>query len=411
MIAEQVKKYHLQKKGKKWIANKLGITEQEVNSFLKDLIIEKGISIGYVRTGDYTPPETSITYTGTSTSQWINLEEGTLKSEVECDFSPKDDLELAELHKINLEKYKISSYWTKQRGDKFTSSLLCSLKKPQDYTPEQFAEFLKEYTPPKFTPHKYKTTGKQEVDMELSLFDFHLAKKTLEGDTIEDKIEQYISVARDLVQKVKGSFEINTIVFPISNDFFHTDNYQNQTTSLTPQDVIMEFDSEYEIGFIILSAVIEFLRTEACDVEVILVQGNHDRTKSFYLAHALEIYFSKAGNVSFDRKHSVTKSTVLGNTFIGYHHGNCKIDQLPLLFSTGNDSAEFGLAKYREIHTGDKHHYMAKEIMGCRIQQMPSLSGTDRWHQDNNFVHNIRAGLALVYDFEKGKVAEFESRI
>lgn len=411
MIVEQVKKYHLQKKGKKWIANKLGITEQEVNSFLKDLIIEKDISIGYVRTGDYTPPKTSITYTRPSTSQWINMEEGTLKSEVECDFSPKDDLELAELHKIDLEKYKISSYWTKQRGNKFTSSLLCSLKKPQDYTPEQFAEFLKGYVPPKFAYYKCKTTGKQKVDMELSLFDFHLAKKTLEGDTIEDKIEQYISVAKDLVQKVKGSFEIDTVVFPISNDFFHTDNYQNQTTALTPQDVIMGFDSEYELGFIILSAVIEFLRTEACDVEVILVQGNHDRTKSFYLAHALEIYFSKAGNVFFDRKHSVTKSTVLGNTFIGYHHGNCKIDQLPLLFSTGNDSAEFGLAKYREIHTGDKHHYMAKEIMGCRIQQMPSLSGTDRWHQDNNFVHNIRAGLALVYDFEKGKVAEYESRI
>lgn len=36
MIAEQVKKYHQYKKGKKWIANKLGITEDVVESLLKD---------------------------------------------------------------------------------------------------------------------------------------------------------------------------------------------------------------------------------------------------------------------------------------------------------------------------------------------------------------------------------------
>ena len=57
------------------------------------------------------------------------------------------------------------------------------------------------------------------------------------------------------------------------------------------------------------------------------------------------------------------------------------------------------------------NHYMAKEIKGVRIQQMPSLSGTDRWHKDNNFVHSVRAALALVYDNDLGKVAEFEERI
>ena len=159
-------------------------------------------------------------------------------------------------------------------------------------------------------------------------------------------------------------------------------------------------------------SIIDYLQSNVEEtVEVILVQGNHDRTKSFYLAHGLDVYFRNSDKVVFDREHSVTKSTVLGNTFIGYHHGNCKIDQLPLLFSTGKDSADFGNAKYREVHTGDKHHYMAKEIMGCRIQQMPSLSGTDRWHADNNFVNNVRAGLVLIYDRKYGKVGEFESRI
>jgi hypothetical protein len=106
------------------------------------------------------------------------------------------------------------------------------------------------------------------------------------------------------------------------------------------------------------------------------------------------------------------KAVVLGNTFIGYHHGNCKIEDLPLLFATHPEySQSFGNATYREVHTGDKHHYMAKEIKGVRIQQMPSLSGTDRWHLDNNFVHSIRAALALVYDKDLGKISEFEFRL
>ena len=199
---------------------------------------------------------------------------------------------------------------------------------------------------------------------------------------------------------------------PISNDFFHTDNYQHQTTNGTPQDTIMDYHSEYELGFSVLVDTINMLRQYASDVTVVLVQGNHDRTKSFYLAHALDVYFQDAMDVDFIREHSVIKAKVLGNTFIGWHHGNCKLDDLPLLFATHPEYSHFfGNAKYREIHTGDKHHYMAKEVKGVRIQQMPSLSSTDRWHLDNNFVHSVRAALALVYDYKLGKIAEFETRI
>lgn len=405
-MKEQVKKYHLQKKGKKWIAKRLNITEVDVNNYLKDLILEGSIATNYLR-NEPVIPDYSITY-----STQVNLEDGTLKSEIVTDFAPKNDEELADLHKVDLTKYKISSYWTKQKGDKFTSSLYCTLRKPADYSPEDFAKFLEAYNPPQLS---FTLSGnlvpKEEVDVEISIADFHLSKKTLEGESLADKIKHFTDTVNDLVNKVEQSFAVRDVVFPISNDFFHTDNYQNQTTSGTPQDVLVGFDHEYEVGFDLLVKAITRLKASADNVYVVLMQGNHDRTKSFYLAHALEVFFKNVEGIYFDRAHSVTKSVVLGKTFIGYHHGNCKIEQLPLLFSTGKDSFDFGAAKYREVHTGDKHHYMAKEIMGCRIQQMPSLSGTDRWHEDNNFVHIVRAGLALVYHPTKGKIAEFESRI
>lgn len=386
------------KKSKKFYAERLGISEYEVNELLKEL-----------REKDTEP---TVNHTG---ERKVNLERGTIESTIVTDYEPKDDIELAKLHKINLDKYVITNYWSKMLpSGKFTSSVFSKKKEAKDYSPEDFAKFLQNYKPNNISITKENySIEKDYVNVEISLSDFHLAKRTVDGDNSpEARALRYFNVAQSLINKVRANYDINTVVLPISNDFFHTDNYQNQTTQGTPQDTIMDYSSEYELGFAILVDTINMLRQNANHVVVVLVQGNHDRTKSFYLAHALDVYFKEDIDVDFIREHSVIKGITLGNTFIGWHHGNCKLEDLPLLFATHPEySQAFGNAKYREVHTGDKHHYMAKEVKGVRIQQMPSLSGTDRWHLDNNFVHSVRAALALVYDLNLGKIAEFETRI
>ena len=386
------------KKSKKFYAERLGISEYEVNELLKEL-----------REKDTEP---TVNHTG---ERKVNLERGTIESTIVTDYEPKDDIELAKLHKINLDKYVITNYWSKMLpSGKFTSSVFSKKKEAKDYSPEDFAKFLQNYKPNNISITKENySIEKDYVNVEISLSDFHLAKRTVDGDNSpEARALRYFNVAQSLINKVRANYDVNTVVLPISNDFFHTDNYQNQTTQGTPQDTIMDYSSEYELGFAILVDTINMLRQNANHVVVVLVQGNHDRTKSFYLAHALDVYFKEDIDVDFIREHSVIKGITLGNTFIGWHHGNCKIEDLPLLFATHPQySQAFGNAKYREIHTGDKHHYMAKELKGVRIQQMPSLSGTDRWHLDNNYVHSVRAALALVYDLNLGKIAEFETRI
>jgi hypothetical protein len=396
----QLEELLTQKKSKKFYAERLGISEYEVNELLKEL-----------REKDDDPVNLGRNYTE---ERKVNVEKGTIESTIVTDFDPKDDIELAKLHKINLDKYIITNYWSKMLPNgKFTSSIFSKRKEPKDYSPEDFAKFLQNYKPNNISITKSQADSKDHVDVEISISDFHLAKRCVDGDNDPgDRALRYFNVAQSLITKVRANYNINTVVLPISNDFFHTDNYQNQTTQGTPQDTIMDYSSEYELGFAVLVDTINMLRQNANDVSVVLVQGNHDRTKSFYLAHALDVYFRDSVDVEFIREHSVIKAKVLGNTFIGWHHGNCKLDDLPLLFATHPDYSHFfGNAKYREIHTGDKHHYMAKEVKGVRIQQMPSLSGTDRWHLDNNYVHSVRAALALVYDLKLGKICEFETRI
>lgn len=395
----QLEELLTQKKSKKFYAQRLGISEYEVTELLKEL-----------REKDNYQNAEGKNYIE---ERKVNVEKGTIESTIVSDFDPKDDLELAKLHKINLDKYVITNYWSKMLpSGKFTSSIFSKRKEAKDYSPEDFAKFLENYKPTNILVTKIPNF-KDVVNVEISLSDYHLAKRTVDGDnSVEARAKRYLDVAQSLINKVVSNYHIDTVILPISNDFFHTDNYQHQTTQGTPQDTIMDYSEEYELGFSILVDTINMLRQYANHVVVVLVQGNHDRTKSFYLAHALDVFFKDVHDVDFIREHSVVKGITLGNTFIGWHHGNCKIEDLPLLFATHPQySQSFGNAKYREVHTGDKHHYMAKEIKGVRIQQMPSLSGTDRWHLDNNYVHSVRAALALVYDLELGKIAEFESRI
>jgi hypothetical protein len=389
------------KRSKKFYAEKLGITEIEVDELMKELREKEN-------------PSSVQTFSNNNSSKKVNNEKGTIESVIIIDYEPKDDVELAVLHKIDLDKYVITNYWSKMLpSGKFTSSVFCKRKQAKDYTPEDFSRFLQDYVPNCVKIEKLKNDEKEHVDVELSISDFHLAKRYVDGNNDPtERAKKYFNVAESLIKKIRSNYNINTIVFPISNDFFHTDNYQHSTTNGTPQDTIMDYSQEYELGFSMLVDTINMLRHYCNDVKVVLVQGNHDRTKSFYLAHALEIFFKNEYDVSFIREHSVVKGLTLGNTFIGWHHGNCKIEDLPLLFATHPQySSQFGNAVYREVHTGDKHHYMAKEVKGVRIQQMPSLSGTDRWHLDNNYVHSVRAALALVYHPTLGKTAEFEERI
>lgn len=287
------------------------------------------------------------------------------------------------------------------------------LKKRQGFSPDAFVEFLKTYTPaPIMTTIYSHSVTKDIVDVEISIADFHLDRRVLAGDTIEQRKEEYKRVLQGLIEKVNSAYSVRKLVFVLGNDLFNTDNYHNQTTNLTPQEVSVPWHNAYEQGFDLMVDAITKVSVIAQEVVVVLMQGNHDRTKSFYLAHALEVFFKPNKNISFLRENSNTKFVVLGKTFIGYHHGNhVKIDALPLYFANDEKSgAIYGASKYKEVHVGDKHHYMAKDIQSVRILQIPSMVKPDNFTNDGLYLH-VKAGIALCYHPEHGKCAEFEERL
>jgi len=232
-----------QKQSKRFYAQKLGVSELVVDELLAELRKEKIDANKEAETGVYISALEDRVLE-------MDLENNKLRSVVTLDYEPKSVEELYELHKIDREKYKISNYWSKLKSTgKFTSSVFATAKKAANYTPEDFARFLSTYqaptiyTLPKRVPDE---DGRTSVDVEISIADFHLAKKTLEPETIAERKHRFLEILTSLTERVHNMHDINKLVFVISNDFFHTDNYHGTTTNGTPQDVLVSYDEEYE---------------------------------------------------------------------------------------------------------------------------------------------------------------------
>ena len=93
-LLHQLEELLSQKKSKKFYAEKLGISEYEVNELMKELREKDNEDVGKSIAGE----------------RKVNVEKGTIESTIVTDFEPKDDIELAKLHKINLDKYVITNY-------------------------------------------------------------------------------------------------------------------------------------------------------------------------------------------------------------------------------------------------------------------------------------------------------------
>lgn len=252
----------------------------------------------------------------------------------------------------------------------------------------------------------------------INLNDLHFDKLDLENSTIDKRIDDYNECLKDLVLKSYVSFNIDKIVFVIGNDIFNTDNIHNTTTNGTPQSVNSTWDIAYERVFECMVKSISFLKQFCNQLDILLIPGNHDRTKSFYLVHGLEAYFRSETSIVFSRNSYLKKIVVYGNQFIGFNHGDNKNDKLPLAFAT-EFYEDWGKCKYHDLLVSDKHHNNEKvfksnqtqnEFQGVKVRILPSLSGTDRWHNDNLY-NSRQSGVALIYDQKRGKIAEFEYQL
>lgn len=239
----------------------------------------------------------------------------------------------------------------------------------------------------------------------ISPFDLHYGKYAWSGEVREEYNRKkakdlLLQKTNELIEDIV-KFNIEKIIVPVGSDFFHVDTLGGTTTKGTPQDCDGTFIQIMVEGQELMVEFIDMLR-QIAPVEILLTAGNHDFKLSHVLLQYLGAYYRECGDVNVIKCHHFRQYFNYGKTLMGFTHGDStKLQDLPYLMA--RESPElWSQTSHRAFFTGHLHHEMVKDFKGVKVFQMPSLSGSDRWHHNNGYEGSTRALSAYVIHPENG---------
>jgi len=296
---------------------------------------------------------------------------------------------------------------------------------------EVFQEMTKNYIPPVLhTNLKLKQDINENNNLlEISIFDLHIGKLAWGGETFENydvKIarSRFMGSIEKLLKGASG-FKYNRILFPIGNDFFNSDTMENTTTKGTPQDEDLRWQKTFDVGSRLLIDAINLLKQTGVPIDVVVIPGNHDFERSYYLGSVLKAWFNQDSAVNIDNHASPRKYYRFGNVLLGLTHGGEEKEaSLPMLMATDVPSKPlWSETKFHEWHLGHIHrkrnvNYTVldksrslNEDLGVSIRYLSSLTGTEEWHHKKGFVGSTKAADGFVWNHEFGLVAHLNTNL
>jgi hypothetical protein len=289
-----------------------------------------------------------------------------------------------------------------------------------------YKDLLKKHKPLKYPKIKHeKLKGNDAKNLlEVNICDLHLGKLCW-GEEVNNNYDIKIATRRfqyalkTLVQRALSS-GFDRILFPVGNDFFNSDNYLTTTTAGTRQDDDVRWQKSFKVGVKLLVEGIDFMKQYA-PVDILVVPGNHDLQKCFYLGETLTAWYRNDDSVTIDNSPNPRKYYEYGQNLIGWTHGDKeKIEKLRALMAF-EAKAAWARTSYKEFHLGHNHRKLASELaiksdilkeeLGIVVRSMASLAGTDVYHHIHGYVGPVRAAEAYLWNFHTGMIGSFNSNI
>ena len=264
---------------------------------------------------------------------------------------------------------------------------------------------------PSFT--KSKVILENDTLLEIAIEDQHFGQLSVKSNSGED---YNITIAHDLYIEATDYFlemgkifKPSKIVFLVGSDYFNVDGPANTTYSGTPQDEVSLWKDTFSKGLDTCIEAIEKCYDCVPNVEVKIVQGNHDYTRAWYLGIALEQRYRDCEGIKIDVSESIRKYVSWGNSLICLSHGNIEaMSKLPFIIAKEQPEA-CCKAKYIEAHCGHLHIekeslVLADEGILMKVRILPSLVADSAWAQKKGLYH-IRESQAFIWDKTQGNIA------
>ena len=396
------------KKSKKFYADKLGITELEVDELLNALRNQEK-SEEDAEVGNYIAELENVIIKFTE-----DISKGT--GEVVANFSEevKSLDELIEKCHIDTDKWEITKYvqnfWGNGGNPHWQVKAWLAKKSTEQVFQDSFVDFLASYQPvsqevmsPKFFPEK--PNGMLIINKQ----DSHLNKWDVDGDNdVASRMAKIMYKVDVIATQAQLSNNLEEITYIIGSDEFNSE-YTNATTKGTPQQNTHTYHTSFEYICNHEVLMITMLLQHAKHVNVVYVAGNHDEFVGWHMVNWLQTYFRNTDRLTIDSSPKYRKYVSYGNSALMFNHGDAiKPAKLAALFPIEyRDQWSFHHNFY--IFTGDKHHEVSHDFNGIKFYQIPAFSNAKSlW--DDKMGHTMSKGevTAFLIDQAEGMTNIFK---
>jgi hypothetical protein len=369
-LLEQLQQMLHWKKSKKYYADKLGVTELEIDELLSDIRKKED----EVEIANYISDleDTIVKFTE-------DLVKGTGEIVANVTEEIKSLDELIEKCKIDTDKWEITKYvqnfWGNGTSPHWQVKAWLGKKSTEQVFQDSFVDFLSSYEPvsqevmsPKFE------SNKANAMLVINKQDSHLNKFDIDGNNnIGQRLGEIVYKLELIASQAKLSNNLEHITYIIGSDEFNSE-FTGTTTKGTPQTNTHTYHDSFKFICDHEILVITMLLQYATNVSVIYVAGNHDEFAGWHMITWLEAYFRNTERVQFDCSPKYRKYLSYGSSALMFNHGDAiKPAKLAALFPMEfKDGWSFHKNFY--IFTGDKHHEVSQDFNGIKFYQIPAFS-------------------------------------
>ena len=255
---------------------------------------------------------------------------------------------------------------------------------------------------------------------EIHIPDLHQGLLAWSKETLSDDFDIKIA-RRDFLESTNAllnyakPYRPEKIILCMNGDIFNSDSIENTTTGGTRQSEDSRFQKVFTEGWQMIRDAVDVLSGVA-PVELVVIGGNHDMQRSYFLGEVLRAWYSSSQCVIVDNEPAAYKYKQFGECLIAWSHGHgSKMEQLPLIMATDVPQM-WAATKFREFHVGHLHTSVTKGFMvaherpGVRVRQFNSMAPASDWTALKGYRSERIAGSVLWHK-NRGAVAAFEHRI
>ncbi len=397
------------KKSKKFYAEKLGISEEEVSELLKEL-----------RSGNEsirTEAETA-SYIDELEEAIVKYVEDVQKGVGEVTFNSPEEIksldDLVEKCKIDITKWDVTkyvqNYWGNSKTPHWQVKAWLSKKTVEDNFKNEFISFLETYKPfSDFVEPPFYDGCKPIACMIVNKQDSHYDKYDTDGNNaIYHRFDNIISKISTILTQASLSNYLSEVYYVVGSDEFNSE-FTGTTTKGTPQQNILTHHGSFELICNHEIEMINLLLGKCDSVNVIYVPGNHDEYVGWHLIKWLEAYFRHDERVSFDTSANYRKYISFGNTAMMLNHGDAmKPAKLAGIFPI-EFREDWSYHNNFYIFTGDKHHELSQDFNGIKFYQIPAFSNAkSSWDNKNGYVGSKGEVTGFLIEYHNGMTNIFK---